>query len=198
MSDAASTDGPASLPEIDWGAEGIETELGWAVSGMYQGYSRSAIGAVSDVPGGPRGYQVLVAITTEQPSSQLALAHRLGIDKTQMTYVIDALETGGFVERRPDPRDRRIRQVNPTEAGRALLSSSRVALREREGVLLRHLSPEEQTQLRRLMARVALGAGDIESCIADAEAADAARAAREQPLAAPDRSRRSAPSTPTD
>ncbi|PRY65876.1 DNA-binding MarR family transcriptional regulator [Glaciihabitans tibetensis] len=181
-----------SLPEIDWGAGGIETELGWALPAMYQGFSRSATGAVADVPGGPRGYQVLVAITTEEPTSQLALAHRLGIDKTQMTYVIDALEAGGFVERRPDPTDRRIRQVHPTDPGRSLLNSARVALRDVEGVLMRHLGPDEQTQLRRLLARVALGAGNVESCIADA------RAALEQPLAAPDRSRRPTPSTTTE
>lgn len=155
----------AGVPHIDWASEGIETELGWALPAMYQGFSRSAVGAVADVPGGPRGYQVLVAITTEAPSSQLALAQRLGIDKTQMTYVIDALEAGGFVERRPDPRDRRIRQVHPTDTGRSLLTSARSALRGVEGVLMRHLDPDEQTQLRRLLARVALGAGDVEGCI---------------------------------
>jgi DNA-binding MarR family transcriptional regulator len=192
MDDFSRSDSPAALPEIDWDAEGIETELGWALPVMYQGFSRSATGAVADVPGGPRGYQVLVAITTEEPSSQLALAHRLGIDKTQMTYVIDALEAGGFVERRPDPSDRRIRQVHPTEGGRSLLSSARIALRDVEGVLMRDLSAEEQTQLRRLLARVALGAGNVESCMADA------RAAADQPLASPDRSRRPTPSTTTE
>jgi DNA-binding MarR family transcriptional regulator len=192
MGDPSSTDAPDSLPEIDWEARGIETELGWALPVMYQGFSRSATGAVADVPGGARGYQVLVAITTEEPSSQLALAHRLGIDKTQMTYVIDALETGGFVERRPDPADRRIRQVHPTDAGRSLLTSARVALGNAEDVLMRHLSADEQTQLRRLLAGVALGAGNVESCIVDA------RAALEQPLASPDRSRRRTPSTTTE
>jgi DNA-binding MarR family transcriptional regulator len=192
MDDSPTGDAARALPEIDWGAGGIETELGWALPVTYQGFARSATGAVADVPGGPRGYQVLVAITTEAPSSQLALAHRLGIDKTQMTYVVDALETGGFVERRPDPNDRRIRQVHPTDAGRSLLASASVALRDVEGVLMRHLSPDEQTQLRRLLARVALGAGDVESCVVDT------RATTEHPLAAPDRSRRHSRSTSTE
>lgn len=156
-----------SVPEIDWGSGGIETELGWALPAMYQGFSRSATGAVADVPGGPRGYQVLVAVTTEPPSSQLALAQRLGIDKTQMTYVIDALEADGFVERRPDPSDRRIRQVLPTRAGRSLLAKARIALRDVEGVLMRHLSAEEQTTLRQLLARVALGTADMPTCVID-------------------------------
>ncbi|MFG6401158.1 MarR family winged helix-turn-helix transcriptional regulator [Microbacterium sp. P04] len=188
----AQADGEGDLPEIDWGAAGIETELGWALPTIYQGYTRSGVGAVAEVPGGPRGYQVLVAITTEEPSSQLALAHRLGIDKTQMTYVIDALETGGFAERRPDPRDRRIRHVLPTEAGQALLHSARAALREAEGMLMRHLTTEEQTQLRLLLARVALGAGEVGPRSSDA------RADIQLPLASPDRSRRATASSPTD
>lgn len=176
-------DPPAALPEIDWAAHGIETELGWALPVTYRAFSRVATGAVADVPGGPRGYQVLVAITTEPPSSQLALAQRLGIDKTQMTYVVDALEAGGFVERRPDPRDRRVRQVHPTDVGRSLLSTARDGLRDAEGVLLRNLTGDEQTQLRRLLARVALGAGEVEA------ATDGPPATPALPVAAPQRSR---------
>lgn len=156
---------PLESSGIDWEAGGIRTELGWSLQAMSQGFSRISTGAVADVPGGPRGYQVLVAVTTEDPTSQLVLAQRLGIDKTAMTYVVDALERESLVERRPDPQDRRIRQVLPTPHGRALLASARAALREVEGVLLRGLSAKEQSQLRRLMARVALDAGDAESCI---------------------------------
>jgi DNA-binding MarR family transcriptional regulator len=192
MDTSAHADEADAVPEIDWAAAGIETELGWALSAMYLGFSRSASSAVVDVPGGSRGYQVLVAITTEEPSSQLSLAQRLGIDKTQMTYVIDALEAGAFVERRPDPTDRRVRQVHATKEGRDLLASTRVALRDVEGVLMRHLGDDEQLQLRRLLARVALGVGDVESSIA------AARANLELPVASPERSRRSTTSTTTE
>ncbi|PYY37446.1 MarR family winged helix-turn-helix transcriptional regulator [Curtobacterium sp. MCPF17_046] len=172
------------LPEIDWDAQGIETELGWAVPLVLQEYVRLGSVAVADVPGGPRGYQVLVATTTEEASSQLLLANRLGIDKTQMTYVIDALEAGGFVERRPDPTDRRVRQVHPTDAGRALLSRTRRTLRAAEEVLMRHLEPDEQTTMRRLLARVALAAG------AGTAGARGDDPAFEHPLAVPERSRR--------
>ena len=150
---------------IDWSRGTIETELGWSLHAMYQGFSRGGSGAVAAVPGGARGYQVLVAITTEEPSSQLALAHRLGIDKTALTYVIDALERDGLVERRPHPQDRRVRQVLPTPDGRTLLTSARQALREVESALMGDLTGDEQDQLRRLLARVAVGAGTIEACL---------------------------------
>lgn len=170
---------------IGWGAGGIETELGWSLQTVYQGFSRTATAAVAAVPGGARGYQVLVAITTEEPTSQLLLAHRLGIDKTAMTYVIDALEGDGLVERRANRRDRRVREVFPTEGGQALLVRARVALREVENALMRDLDAEERTQLRRLLARVALGAGDVEAC-----ATTSTDPSYEQPVAAPHKSAR--------
>jgi DNA-binding MarR family transcriptional regulator len=187
---APTTDAAAA---IDWTSDGIETELGWSLAAMYQGFSRAGSVAVAEVPGGPRGYQVLVAITTEQPSSQLALANRLGIDKTAMTYIIDALETAALVERRPDPRDRRIRQVHPTDAGRARLGTARVALRTVETTLMGGLTADEQTQLRQLLAKAALGAGATASGLPDnAETLNV-------PVPAPERSRRRpTPSTETE
>lgn len=187
MEATPTTTSATRLPDIDWAAAGIETELGWSLQAVQYGFRLVASEAVAPVPGGPRGYQVLVAITTEEPSSQLALAHRLGIDKTAMTYVIDALEGGGFVQRRPDPTDRRIRQVIPTDEGRALLASIRLALRTAEALLMRDLTGQEQIQLRRLLARVALGAGDVESCL------PAVDPAFELPIAAPQRSARRRP-----
>ncbi|WP_317230399.1 MarR family transcriptional regulator [Clavibacter sp. MX14-G9D] len=194
---SASTSAPdhdvdVDAADIDWDAGGIETQLGWSLQAVYQGFARTAQTAVADVPGGPRGYQVLVAITTEEPASQLALAQRLGIDKTQMTYVIDALADGGHVERQPHPRDRRIRRVVPTDAGRALLATARVALGEVEDVLMRDLDAEERIVLRRLLARVALGAGDAAAGLPDTGEA------LEQPVAAPHRSRRPARRPPAD
>ncbi|AJW79362.1 MarR family winged helix-turn-helix transcriptional regulator [Clavibacter michiganensis] len=191
---SAPVDDPVHPDGIDWGSGGIETQFGWSIQAVYQGFVRTAQTAVADVPGGPRGYQVLVAITTEEPTSQLALAQRLGIDKTQMTYVIDALAEGGHVERQPHPRDRRIRQVVPTDAGRALLESARVSLHDVEEALMRDLAPDERTALRRLLARVALGLG--EPAGPAAEHADAERL--EQPVAAPHRSRRPARRTTPD
>jgi len=195
--DRADHDPDVDASGIDWGSGGIETQFGWSIQAVYQGFVRTAQAAVADVPAGPRGYQVLVAITTEEPSSQLALAQRLGIDKTQMTYVIDALAAGGHVERQPHPRDRRVRQVVPTDAGRALLATARVALGEVEDGLMGALAPDERTALRRLLARVALGIGDAaEAGPATADEPDAARL--EQPVAAPHRSRRPARRTTPD
>ncbi len=148
---------------------GLESELGWSLHRVSTAFRQSALTAVVDLPGGPRGYQVLVAVEEGPPSSQLALAHRLGIDKTAMTYLVIDLEGAGLVTRRPDPADRRVRHVVVTPAGRSALDSARRALRVVEDRLLSGLGPEEGSQLRHLLARVAHTTGQADACTATDE-----------------------------
>lgn len=72
-----------------------------------------------------------------------------------MTYLLDDLESDGLITRRPDPRDRRARQVVITDEGRARLQRAREALEVAEGRLLSALGDDDADQLRRLLARVA-------------------------------------------
>lgn len=151
--------------------DGLEAELGWSLHRVMTAYRLTAVDAVADLPGGARGYQVLVAVEEGRPSSQLALAQRLAIDKTAMTYLVDDLEHAGLVVRRPDPADRRVRQVVATPAGRTALERSRRDLRATEDRLLGALAPREAAQLRTLLVRVALSADDAEPCVTATPAA---------------------------
>lgn len=143
---------------------GLESELGWSLHRISVAYRRTASLAVADVPGGPRGYQVLVAVDEGPPASQLALSRRLVIDKTAMTYLIDELEGAGLVTRKPDPSDRRVRHVVATAAGRERLLHTRHALRATENDLLATLSPPDATVLRELLTRVARTAEPAVPC----------------------------------
>jgi DNA-binding MarR family transcriptional regulator len=127
---------------------------------------RAAHEAVEGVPGGPRGYQVLSAAGRGEPGSQLALANRLGVDRTVMTYLLDDLETAGLVERRPDPADRRARRVVLTEVGKARLCELERQLRTAEEHVLGPLEPAERETLRALLRRLATGcgAGNLDPC----------------------------------
>src|SRR5579862_4539501 len=105
----------------DQGCDGaLSDDLGWALGVVFRSYAKAANSAFCDVPGGPRGYQVLAATARSDPRSQLELASHLGVDRTVMTYLLDDLEKAGLVERRPDPADRRARRIAATEAGRVL------------------------------------------------------------------------------
>ncbi|WP_312858149.1 MarR family winged helix-turn-helix transcriptional regulator [Pseudonocardia pini] len=132
----------------------VESDLGWALGKVTRAHIKTAEGVLAGLPGGPRGYQVLAAANEGTPT-QLALARKLGVDRTVMTYLLDELVGAGLVERRPDPADRRARQILLTEVGRARLCDLEQRLREAEEHLLGPLGQAERDQLRDLLARLA-------------------------------------------
>jgi len=137
----------------------VETDLGWALGVVFRSYLRSANHVMDDLPGGPRGYQVLVAAARGNARNQLALAQQLGVDRTVMTYLIDDLERAGYVERRPDPADRRSRQITVTKAGSEQLCSLERALRAAELDVLAPLDAEDRPTFRRLLQCLATQSG---------------------------------------
>lgn len=130
-------------------------DLGWAINMVFRAFRQRASVSLSDLPGGPRGYLVLSAVAQDLPRSQLALAQQLAVDKTAMTYLLDALEAAGLVERRPDPADRRQRQIVLTSTGRSALAEFGERLAEAEQRLLSALAPEEAYAFRQFLDRVA-------------------------------------------
>jgi DNA-binding MarR family transcriptional regulator len=137
--------------------QNVESDLGWALGTVMRAYLRAVDEVVAGVPGGPRGYQVLAACGREGPRTQLALAGRLGLDRTVMTYLLDDLQKADLVERRPDPADRRARRVELTENGHAELCRLAGALAEAEERLLDRLDADERGTLRHLLFRLATG-----------------------------------------
>ena len=56
------------------------------------------------------------------PSNQQSLATALGVSPRNVTGLVDALEAGGYVVRRPHPTDRRATLVTLTERGRQTMA----------------------------------------------------------------------------
>jgi DNA-binding MarR family transcriptional regulator len=130
-------------------------ELGWGLAVVFRGYVKAADAVTEGLPGGHRGYQVLSAAALDEPGSQAALAGRLGIDRTVMTYLLDDLVEAGLVERRQDPRDRRTRLVVATDDGRNALADLDKRFTRAEQHLLGGLPPEEQAAFRHLLSTLA-------------------------------------------
>lgn len=67
------------------------------------------------------------------PVRQNVLAERLGVEAMTLSGTLDRLEAKGFIERQPDPADRRAKLVHLTEAASHLISEVAdigVAIRE--------------------------------------------------------------------
>jgi DNA-binding MarR family transcriptional regulator len=118
-------------------------ELGWGLAVVFRGYVKAADAVTEGLPGGHRGYQVLSAAARDEPGSQAALATRLGIDRTVMTYLLDDLVKADLVERRQDPGDRRTRLVVATDHGRTVLDDLDKRFTRAEQHILGGLSPED-------------------------------------------------------
>jgi DNA-binding MarR family transcriptional regulator len=128
--------------------DALADDLGWGLGTIFRAYVKAANAAVADLPGGPRGYQVLSAAAQGAVGSQLALAQHLGVDRTVMTYLLDDLEAAILIERRPDPADRRARRIVATGRGNELLASLNGRLRAAEAQLLAPLDAETRAAFR--------------------------------------------------
>jgi len=133
----------------------LETDLGWAIRLVSTAFSRVATESVAGLPGGPRGYLVLVALAGGEPPTQLALAKEVSLDRTVMTYLLDDLEAEGLIERLADPSDRRVRRIAATAKGRARLTELGERLDDAERQCLAGLDEGDQAILRRLVNRLA-------------------------------------------
>src|SRR5882672_2358707 len=103
---------------------------------VFRSYVKAVESVLSDLPGGPRGYQVLASAAHDLADNQAVLARQLGIDRTVLTYLIDDLEQLGLVERRADPLDRRRRRITATAKGNAVWTQRHDALDHIERRLL--------------------------------------------------------------
>jgi DNA-binding MarR family transcriptional regulator len=154
------TDSPTV--SIDSCAGAAAGDLGWALGAVFRSYLKAATAVTADLPGGPRSYQVLSAAARDQPGTQLALATKLGVDRTVMTYLLDALEEAKLVTREPDPADRRARRIGVTKRGANLLADLDQRLSQVEAHVLSALDPKERATLRALLQRVAAQADDLD------------------------------------
>lgn len=109
----------------------------------------------------PRTYAVLLALASDDGQSQRQLSERLGIHRNAMVVVIDNLEQRGLAKRLPRPEDRRAVAVTLTAEARRLLPALHEQGRDLENELAAPLSAKERAELRRLLQRIAAGAGLI-------------------------------------
>jgi DNA-binding MarR family transcriptional regulator len=85
--------------------------------------------------------------------AQARLLSLLRCEPSNVTGIVDRLESRGLVERRPDPADRRVKLAAVTESGREVARGLRDELRFARAPLA-GLSDEERELLRGLLRRM--------------------------------------------
>jgi DNA-binding MarR family transcriptional regulator len=105
------------------------------------------------VEAGARGYhyRILAALQEFGESSQIELARRCDVDRSDVVAAINELVEQGHVERQPDPDDRRRNLVVLTKAGERQLRRLDRAMGELQEELLQPLSSADRKVLVRLL-----------------------------------------------
>ena len=84
----------------------------------------------------PGEARALVRISSLEGSRQLEIAQRMGIEPMTLSTYLDRLQSLGFIERRPDPGDRRAKLIFTTTAAVELIASIRIEQTE----LMQHVT----------------------------------------------------------
>ena len=92
--------------------------------------------------------------------NQAGLADLLEIRPMTLVRQIDRMQEAGWIERRPDPTDRRARRLFLTDKARPVLGRIWDVATETQDQVLASLSPDESEQLIDLLRRVHDSLGD--------------------------------------
>jgi MarR family transcriptional regulator, lower aerobic nicotinate degradation pathway regulator len=126
----------------------------WLISRAYAHSGRLL--AEGFAAAGVRGYhyRLLAALEEFGPASQAALGRRTRIDRSDVVAALNELADRGFVERAPDPDDRRRNVITITAAGTRELRKLDETLAGVQEKLLAPLSAPQRAQLIRLLTRL--------------------------------------------
>ncbi|MEV7234863.1 MarR family transcriptional regulator [Streptomyces sp. NPDC051020] len=122
--------------------------IGTVVARYYEEYDQAA--AAHSLTGAQARVLGLLSL---EPMPMRRIAQKLKCEPSNVTGIVDRLETRGLVERRPDPADRRIKLAAPTEKGIDTARQLRESLSFAREPLAK-LSDTDRAVLRDLLRRM--------------------------------------------
>jgi DNA-binding MarR family transcriptional regulator len=135
----------------DAGGDEPLSELFWSVARQLREASRQALAPWDITPAHLRALRVLMGDGVMRLSE---LSDHLHIAPRSTTEVVDALESRGLIQRRPDPVDRRATLVELTEHGASVLEASRAARGTEAERVFGRLSQTDRADLARILRKL--------------------------------------------
>jgi DNA-binding MarR family transcriptional regulator len=145
---------PTSLPTIMLGAVPIHRAPSSLARRFQQICAASMAQCLAEEDLTPLQYAAFPFLRDEPGLDQIGLAARIGIDRTNVGLLIDHLEERGFVERRIDGNDRRLRRLHLTSHGIRFHDRIRSVAIETQHQILACLTAAEKETLFALLVRV--------------------------------------------
>lgn len=89
-------------------------------------------------------WRLLVRLVKDEGVAQARLAELLEIEPISVSRLLDRMEEGGWIERRQDASDRRVRMIFPTDKSRQAFAAIKAVAGEVYDVALAGLTDEER------------------------------------------------------
>ncbi|WP_027014493.1 MarR family winged helix-turn-helix transcriptional regulator [Comamonas composti] len=99
----------------------------------------------------PNEVRVLMTVGHRPGLTQKELVDHSHMDKAQLARMLAELETQGWLQREPDPRDRRVRCLRLSAQGQALADGLHRSRQELSAHLLKDWKPSDLQQLMQLL-----------------------------------------------
>jgi DNA-binding MarR family transcriptional regulator len=147
---------PAAADAAGTGADAAEilraiTRIGYLIT---RARRHDLVKTVAAVPLDRAAVMVLQQLAEAGPVRSGELAARLEVEAPHVTRQVQKLQQAGYVDRAPDPDDRRAHLIQLTPAGRAASDRIREAGTSGMQAALAHWPPQEQHQLATLLHRM--------------------------------------------
>lgn len=99
--------------------------------------------------------RLLLSLVKFPDNNQAFYAERIEVEPITLTRIVDRMEESGWVERMPDPTDRRARLLHLTDKSREIVEPLRRIIEGLVADMAEGLSKSEQATLAALLERVA-------------------------------------------
>jgi len=142
-------------------AEQPPRSVGFLISQLGFFSSRGFTEALEPVGIDPREFLLMRFIAASEGQSQQVLAERVGVPASRMVALVDHLEEAGLVERRPNPEDRRIRELHLTRKGKGSLERAKKIAIDYETQLCAGINREERETLIDLLQKLQVGQTEL-------------------------------------
>lgn len=128
--------------------------IGLHLARIAKSVSRAFDAALVEAGGSLPVWLILVSLKAQSHGAQRDLANAVGIEGATLTHHLNKMEAAGLVTRRRLPQNRRVHQVELTDAGEALFSTLLQQVITFDQQLRAGFSERDLDQLRRLLDRL--------------------------------------------
>jgi DNA-binding MarR family transcriptional regulator len=142
----------ARVPGIQYGV--LDSFTGYAVRRAQIRLYENFIRALEPWHITPPRYAALVIVSLNPGLKLSDLARIMGIARSGVVILVDALEERGYMQRLPAPEDRRAFNLALTEKGLTDLVAITAAVRQQDDLSTRTLTEDEQAELHRLLRKI--------------------------------------------